>query len=143
MKKWTRFVLLTVLFLFATLCIVSYGDCGAWRIRTRWNERRAKEADQEERETKASEESTATLVKFDINKDGLVNDLDRLMWLEPRKPFKDKKDIPITPDEDELINIMDSNSDGKVSVREMQDFYNIYDKNRSGKLEDWEKEYER
>ena len=72
----------------------------------------------------------------DINNDGVVNARDRLLWLK-RKGGNYAK-VLVSADNDDIVEVMDIDGDGNVEEWEMQAFYDNYDLNNDGVIDDYE-----
>ncbi len=72
----------------------------------------------------------------DYNHDGKVDVKDRLRWIQNHA--EGYSTVYITDDDADLIEIMDINGDGSVDITEIRLFYNAYDSNNNGVLEDIE-----
>ncbi|MFH1868372.1 MAG: EF-hand domain-containing protein [Candidatus Omnitrophota bacterium] len=72
----------------------------------------------------------------DFNHDGKVDAKDRLMWVNKKKPGI--QPVLVSKENEDLLEIMDTNGDGSVDQKEMQAFYSTYDINSNGILENSE-----
>jgi len=72
----------------------------------------------------------------DLNNDGKVNNRDRLIWLRNKDGAYDP--VYVSGDNEDIVEVMDLDSDGNVEQWEMQQFYYSYDLNGNGVLEDGE-----
>ena len=72
----------------------------------------------------------------DVNNDGKVNLKDRLIWLRNRKG--NYGNVYLSEENADLVEVMDTNLNGKVETWEMTAFYQQYDTNKNGILEDAE-----
>jgi hypothetical protein len=73
--------------------------------------------------------------KHDLNYDGKVDIKDRLIWLRDRKNYDA---VYVSTDNEDLVEIMDADGDGNVERWEVDLFYDKYDLNKNGILEDAE-----
>ena len=69
----------------------------------------------------------------DLNKDGRVDNQDRLLWTN--KYGKDFFPIDVTRTNADIYEVMDLNDDGKVTKKEFKEFHNTFDINRNGVIE--------
>ncbi|MBU1083529.1 MAG: hypothetical protein KKG84_00415 [Candidatus Omnitrophica bacterium] len=89
------------------------------------------------RTIKASEKAHHEYIRsHDKNGDGVVDDRDRLLWL------KEKHDVEptvlVSTENEDIVEVMDLDSDGNVDAAEMQYFYSKYDIDGNGVLEEEE-----
>ncbi|MEA3328981.1 MAG: hypothetical protein U9Q08_04595 [Candidatus Omnitrophota bacterium] len=71
----------------------------------------------------------------DYNHDGRVDLKDRLLWLRNKGNYSV---VHVEEDNKDLVEIIDINEDGVVKTWELKEFYNKYDLDRNGILEDEE-----
>lgn len=74
--------------------------------------------------------------KHDLNNDGAVNVKDRLLWI--KKTTKTHTIVYVADDNKGLIDEIDLDGDGNVEDIEMMAFFEEYDTNRNGVLDDEE-----
>jgi Ca2+-binding EF-hand superfamily protein len=72
----------------------------------------------------------------DYNNDGKVDVKDRLRWV--RRVYKDGNSVLVSTENEDLLDVMDSDGNGTVEMDEIKNFYMTYDANNDGKLDDWE-----
>lgn len=72
----------------------------------------------------------------DFNGDGAVDNRDRLRWLRAKATHYET--VYISTENQDILEAMDIDGDGDVEDWEMRDFYNSYDVNKNGSLEDEE-----
>ena len=70
----------------------------------------------------------------DLNNDGKVNTKDRLIWLKSL----DKDTVYVSKENEDITEVMDLDEDGDVEEWEAKVFYDQYDLNENGILEDEE-----
>lgn len=73
--------------------------------------------------------------KHDLNYDGKVDIKDRLIWLRGRKSYDP---LYVSTENEDLVEVMDADGDGNVERWEVDLFYDKYDLNKNGILEDAE-----
>ena len=72
----------------------------------------------------------------DYNKDGEVDVKDRLIWLNQNRGGSTV--FYVSDENSDMVEIMDIDGNGNVEAWEMDQFYNEYDRNGNGILEDYE-----
>ncbi len=87
-------------------------------------------------EQKAIEKKHRYYETHDVNNDGKVNLKDRLLWL--RRNRGSYGSVLVSTENKDLYEVMDVNNDGNVDAVEMNLFYDKYDLNGNGLLEDEE-----
>ena len=66
----------------------------------------------------------------DLNHDGKVTVKDRVIWLNNHKGKYNT--IYISADNEDILEVMDSDGDGKIEAWEMKEYYDMYDLNKDG-----------
>jgi hypothetical protein len=85
---------------------------------------------------KAREKSYRYIGEHDLNGDGAVDNRDRLIWVERhRNSFQNTL---VSKENEDLLEAMDANKDGNVDALELKRFYDKYDLNKNGVLENEE-----
>jgi len=74
--------------------------------------------------------------EHDLNGDGKVDTRDQLIWLRNNKGSYEL--VYVSTENEDLVEIMDLDGDGDVEEWEMTQFYNDYDLDKDGVLEDEE-----
>jgi len=69
----------------------------------------------------------------DLNGDGVVNNRDRLIWLNRYRG--NYQSTLVSTENEDMVEVMDINGDGKAEAWEMENFYNLYDTNKNGILD--------
>jgi hypothetical protein len=126
-----------IAFLMFTAVLLLIGEAKSWRPRL-WTPRGATAP------RTAAPHSTAAAAaarhqyvrSHDYNHDGKVDVKDRLVWIRDRAGAYDT--VYITDEDGDLYEVMDINNDGQVDATEIKIFYDIYDTNKNGVLEDAE-----
>ena len=72
-----------------------------------------------------------------MNNDGKVTNKDRLMWINRQKNKKGYGDVHVSTENEDIVETMDINGDGKIETWEMQGFYKTYDLNKDGNIDDY------
>jgi len=75
----------------------------------------------------------AYIRSHDYNGDGVVNAKDRLRWVEINRATAST--VLVSKENEDIIEIMDLNKDGRVDALEMKIFYEKYDINKDGTLD--------
>ncbi|MBL7070756.1 MAG: hypothetical protein ISS26_01105 [Candidatus Omnitrophica bacterium] len=120
--------------LIVSIALVSDGNCESWK-----SKKKVKKVKQEVIKQKKIEKKIAGkkyIQSHDVNNDGKVDLKDRLIHLRRNKGSY--AEVPVSAENEGLYGVMDANSDSNVGPAEMERFYDRYDTNNDGLLEDEE-----
>jgi len=70
--------------------------------------------------------------KHDLNNDGVVNHLDKLVWINTHPVIQET--IVITQEEENLLSDIDINGDGTIDQGEIDAWLDSYDSNNDGTI---------
>lgn len=127
LKKWLVFV-----FAVCISVVFASGDAFGWR----WGRKPKPKAEAIKEKIEDKIEKQKYINSHDLNNDGKVNIKDRLLWIRAKSAA-----VPVVyiSDEDKgLVAVIDEDNDGDIELWERKRFYEKYDLNRDGAIDDVE-----
>lgn len=127
---------LIIVFLIFTATLLLTGEARSWRPRLWAPGRTTASGTAASHSTAAAARHHRYVRSHDFNHDGKVDMKDRLVWIRDKAGTYDT--VYITDEDGDLFEVMDINGDGRLEITEIRVFYNTYDTNNNGTLEDAE-----
>ena len=122
------------------LSLMMPADADAWwwkpkKPKAKKAARRHKKAVRERKKAAAkAEKPRKYIAAHDFNKDGRVDKRDTVFWVKNHKD--NSPTIYVSTENEDLYDVVDIDNDGDVEQWEMKRFYNRYDDNKDGVLDE-------
>ena len=120
-----------IIILFCAISILSPEEARSW-----WQPRRSTAATRRHARESIRNKRYNYIREHDLNGDDKVDTRDQLIWLRNKNGSYGL--VYVSTENEDLIEIMDLDGDGDVEEWEMTQFYNDYDLDKDGVLEDEE-----